>query len=83
MFKGAGEAINLVPMDRTLNGSGGEWYKLEQVWKEALSKNQKVEVNIKPIYTSDSKRPLEFRIEQNINGKRLPNRIIKNTKTGD
>jgi len=30
MFKGPGEGINIVPMDKNFNGSGGEWYALER-----------------------------------------------------
>ncbi|WP_242650071.1 DNA/RNA non-specific endonuclease [Rodentibacter trehalosifermentans] len=29
MFNGVGEGINLVAMDKTLNGASGRWYKLE------------------------------------------------------
>lgn len=34
MFKGPGEGINIVPMDKTFNGSSGAWYQLESDWKK-------------------------------------------------
>ena len=60
MFKGPGEGINIVPMDKNFNGSGGEWYALERTWKKALESNQTVKVIIKPIYSGNSRRPTSF-----------------------
>lgn len=82
MFKGPGEGINIVPMDKTFNGSGGEWGQLEKTWQSALKSNKSVKVNIQPIYSGTSKRPASFMIEQMINGVRLETKHLKNTATG-
>ncbi|MFH3734597.1 DNA/RNA non-specific endonuclease, partial [Acinetobacter nosocomialis] len=82
MFKGPGEGINIVPMDKTFNGSSGAWYQLESDWKKALENNQSVKVNIQPVYTGASKRPDSFIINQSINGIRQPSLQLKNTATG-
>ena len=82
MFKGPGEGINIVPMDKNFNGSGGEWYALERTWKKALESNQTVKVIIKPIYSGNSRRPTSFSVEQQINGINFKPQILKNTATG-
>lgn len=82
MFGGPGEGINLVPMDAKLNGSSGKWYQLEQQWKKTLEAGGKVQVKIEPIYIGNSKRPIGFFIQENINGK-LNKFEIKNTPTGN
>ncbi|MFW1859797.1 DNA/RNA non-specific endonuclease [Acinetobacter defluvii] len=71
MFKGPGEGINIVPMDKKFNGSSGAWYELEKDWKKALESNQSVKVNITPIYSGTNKRPISFVVQQEINGIRL------------
>ncbi|WP_423227665.1 hypothetical protein [Rodentibacter trehalosifermentans] len=38
---------------------------------------------MKPIYSGNSKRPIEFVVEEALNGKKLPIKFIKNTSTGD
>ncbi|MBO3656354.1 DNA/RNA non-specific endonuclease [Acinetobacter bereziniae] len=83
MFKGLGEGINIVPMDKTFNGSSGAWYKLETDWKKALERNQSVKVNIQPVYSGNSKRPDSFIINHSINGVRQPSQQLKNTSTGN
>ena len=82
MFKGPGEGINIVPMDKTFNGASGAWYQLENDWKKALESNKTVKVNIQPVYSGASKRPDSFIINQNINGVRQPTLQLKNTATG-
>lgn len=82
MFNGLGEGINIVPMDAKFNGSGGEWYKMETRWKEALENNGTVQVKIEPIYSGDSKRPDKFIIIETINGEELI-KHLKNTPTGE
>jgi predicted ribonuclease toxin of YeeF-YezG toxin-antitoxin module len=68
MFDGLGEQINYLPMDKKVNRSGGEWYNLEQKWKNALKNGDDVKVNIKPIYSGDSKRPDKFEVVYTVNG---------------
>ena len=82
MFKGPGEGINIVPMDKTFNGASGAWYQLENDWKKSLESNKTVKVNIQPVYSGASKRPDSFIINQNINGVRQPTLQLKNTATG-
>ena len=68
MFNGPGEQINYVPMAMSLNQAGGDWYKMEQVMKEALrGRNppppypKKVEIEIAIVYGAD-KRPTDFNV---------------------
>ena len=84
-FEGPGEAINIVAMDRTLNGSSGEWYKMEQEWANALKEGKKVEVKIEVFYkNSKDKRPSEFKISYTIDGGDEPiKKSFKNTATGN
>lgn len=63
---GAGEQINLLPQDAKLNNS--EWKKMENTWTKAANEGKDVKVKIKPVYSGDSKRPSEFRVEYSIDG---------------
>ncbi|MDW8766259.1 DNA/RNA non-specific endonuclease [Streptococcus suis] len=75
MFKGSGDIDNLVAMHKYVNRSGGEWYTMEQSWKEALEQGRKVsDIEIKPIYSGNSLRPDKFSISYTIEGK-LPFKI--------
>jgi hypothetical protein len=38
LFNDPGEQINLVPMKKDINGSGGSWYKMEKEWADELVK---------------------------------------------
>ena len=82
MFGGPGEGVNLVPMDAKLNGASGEWYKLEQQWKNVLSSGGKVQVKIEPVYSGSSKRPSSFTIRFSENNRSEVIRVLKNTPTG-
>ncbi|WP_199903443.1 DNA/RNA non-specific endonuclease [Neisseria wadsworthii] len=64
-------------MEKKLNGAAGDWYKLEQQWKRTLQAGGRGQVNIKPIYKGDSKRPDGFHIQQIINNKPLPKIELK------
>ena len=65
---GAREQINLLPQDAKLNNS--EWKKMENTWTKAANDGKKVKVKIKPVYSGDSRRPSEYRVEYTIdNGK--------------
>jgi len=48
----------------------GAWKKMENIWDKTLQTGQKVEVDIKPIYSGDSKRPDVFNISYWIDGKK-------------
>ena len=82
-FEGPGEAINIVAMNKTLNGSSGEWYKMEQEWAKHLKQGKKVEVKIEVIYKNPiDKRPSEFKISYTIDGGKSIEKYLKNTATG-
>ena len=81
IFGGPGEAINLVPMDATLNGSGGAWYQLEQSWLKALGDGKAVQVQITPAYGSSGARPVSFSVNYTIDGV-LNVQTFANTATG-
>lgn len=81
MFGGAGEAINIVPMNAKLNGAGGAWYKLETEWKQAINNDKAVKVEIKPIYTTNGKRPYSFDITYYV-GNVKRNTTLKNSSNG-
>jgi filamentous hemagglutinin len=83
VFGGAGEAINLVPMDKTLNGTGGKWYALEQEWLDALESGSNVKVDIQPVYSGSSTRPDSFVVKYEVDGTKFEPPLIKNTPTGD
>ncbi|MBD8513425.1 hemagglutinin repeat-containing protein [Photobacterium sp. CAU 1568] len=83
MFGGPGEGINLVPMDAKLNGSGGEWYRLETQWRNVLDNGGTVKVNIEPKYSSNSKRPESFKVNYSIDGVVQIPMDLKNTPTGN
>lgn len=79
-FNGLGDIDNLVAQNKQINRSGGEWYKMEQVWANALKEQppQYVFVQIKPVYSGNSSRPNRFNIEYRIDGKRPVIKIIRN-----
>ncbi|WP_348644708.1 DNA/RNA non-specific endonuclease [Yoonia sp. F2084L] len=83
VFGGAGEGVNLVPMNRTPNGSGGRWYELERQWRNALDAGQNVRVDIQPRYTTNPQRPTDFIVRYEIDGVLTSPPPIKNTPTGD
>lgn len=80
MFNGIGEQINYVPMNKKVNGSGGEWFKLETKLKTELIKESKVEVKVTPMYSGNSKRPDIIRVDYTINGKKQKPVQIENQK---
>lgn len=80
MFGGPGEAINLVAMDTKLNGTGGGSYRLEQSWKQGLSKvpPDSIQVKVQPLYAETGSRPTSFTIRQVVNGVEQPLVVLKN-----
>ncbi|NOH78363.1 hypothetical protein F0231_01260 [Vibrio sp. RE86] len=80
MFNGLGEQINYVPMNKKVNGSGGEWGSLERLWKNELEKGKKVTVDIKPIYTGNNKRPDAIAVSYAIGNEKRVARLIENIK---
>lgn len=57
---------------------------MEQTWIKALSANppKKVNVEIKPLYNSDSLRPTEFKVNYTIEGKLKRTVVIQNQAGG-
>ena len=80
MFGGPGEGVNLVAMDKTLNGQGGGFYLLEQEWRKGLLKAppDNIKVSVEPIYNNGGKRPSDFIVRQTVNGKTMPPVVLKN-----
>ena len=82
-FRGSGDVDNLFPQHGVTNKSGGDWYKMEMVWKEALSPpKETVEVSMTPIY-DDSKypnRPSSVIVEYSIGGRRKVTNKIDNPR---
>ncbi len=64
IFDGSGNLDNLVPMRRNLNR--GDWRSMENTWKSALKKGQKVQVEIKINYSGASQRPISFDVRYKI-----------------
>ncbi|AQR69208.1 hypothetical protein BZG29_13300 [Janthinobacterium sp. LM6] len=67
-FDGAGEKINLVPMNSSLNQ--GQWKAMEQTWAVALKDGKKVSVDIRPTYVGADARPTSFMVEYKVNNVR-------------
>ena len=76
-FNGSGNIDNLVPQSSAINGSGGEWYKMEQEWAVALKDGKSVNVDISVSYPPNSVRPDGFIVNYNIDGEDI-SRIIFN-----
>jgi len=77
-FNGPGEAINLIPMDKTLNSNainGGVFGRLEMKWASEIEQGSNVSFSIRPEYTSDSLRPDYFDIVETIAGVTLKYRM--------
>ena len=66
-FYGPGEQINYLPQKATLNK--GAWKKMENDWAKAIEHGKTVEVDIRPVFKGDSKRPTGFKVKETINGK--------------
>lgn len=68
---GAGDRINIVPQDKTLNR--GAWRDMEREFQKALNERKTVSVKIEVGYpASGGGRPSEFRVVATINGKLVP-----------
>ncbi len=80
MFDGLGEQINYVPMNKKVNGSGGEWGSLERIWKNELERGNSVKVDIKPVYAGNSKRPDRIVVQYQIESGEKITRSIANVR---
>ena len=83
-FNGLGDIGNLVPQNSQINRSGGEWYKMEQTWVNALREEppRNVSVRVNPVYSGHSLRPDKFEVLYKIEGKEIKEQIIKNKAGG-
>lgn len=78
---GINEGINLVPMRKEWQRSGGEWRKLEEIEeniiKDAMSKGKTATSQRRLIYDKDSKRPSKIGITVIIDGKKAIDEILE------
>lgn len=85
MFNGSGDIDNLVPMHKSVNRAGGEWYAMEKEWQDALTDvppRKVTDIRIEPIYHNDSLRPTSFKVQYQIEGRRRVKTIIENFPEG-
>lgn len=66
ILNGAGEKINMVPMNANLNQ--GAWKQVENTWVKALQEGKIVKVKIEPVYNGGNIRSDSFRIRYAIDG---------------
>ncbi len=83
-FHGSGDIDNLVAQNSQINRSGGEWYKMETEWANALKKvpPKKVSVKIKLVFVGASLRPDSFKVIYEIEGKGIFKKTIENRAGG-
>ncbi|MDE1465492.1 DUF637 domain-containing protein, partial [Spartinivicinus poritis] len=70
-FGGPGEGINIVAMNRQLNGNShalGRFGQLETEWANRIRSGERLGVTIRPIYEGNSLRPVRFDITETVNG---------------
>jgi filamentous hemagglutinin len=72
---GAGDKLNLVPMDKILNN--GPWKSMEKQLADALKAGKNVSIKIDVGYPGASARPSEFRIRATIDGEIVPFRFFQ------
>jgi filamentous hemagglutinin len=72
---GAGDKLNLVPMDKVLNN--GPWKSMEKQLADALKAGKNVSIKIDVGYSGNSARPSEFRIRATIDGEIVPFRFFQ------
>jgi len=78
-FNGSGEIDNMLPQSSNVNRAGGEWYKMESEWVNALGGNppSTVKVDITPNYSGSSLRPDSYSVNYWIDGE-LTSKLILN-----
>ena len=82
-FMGSGDIDNLLPQNRKVNRSGGEWYNMEAEWRKALQGKEpyhknppnQVEVSIKIVYPKETARPVKYKVIYQIKDK--DNQVIE------
>ena len=83
-FNGPGDIDNLVAQNKQINRAGGEWYKMEMEWAQALKEKppKNVSVNINPVYSGSSLRPNSFEVIYKIEGEDIVEVTIMNQAGG-
>ncbi|WP_082051236.1 T7SS effector LXG polymorphic toxin [Rossellomorea aquimaris] len=83
-FRGSGDIDNLLAQNKYINRSGGEWYKMETEWANALKEipPKKVSVKIKPVFIGTSLRPDSYKVIYQIEGKGIFKKTIENRAGG-
>lgn len=67
-FGGPGEQINLVPMKKSINQAGGDWYNMEATWAQKIQNGTSItDVKIEIQYGSNG-RPTSFSVTWKENG---------------
>jgi len=80
-FGGGGEYSNIVAMLRDVNrGSGDSFFNLENQWRDLLKTDAstKIEVDIRPHYSGDSRVPEAIEINYSVNGGELVTKVFLN-----
>jgi hypothetical protein len=80
-FHGAGESINMVPVNSALN-QNGMWKIMEDGWERAIKEGNVVRVRIELRYTGSSARPDSFDIVHQVGDGAATPETIRNTRTG-
>ncbi|USK93057.1 DNA/RNA non-specific endonuclease [Rossellomorea marisflavi] len=83
-FHGSGDIDNLLAQNKHINRSGGEWYKMETEWANAMKEvpPKKVSVKIKPVFVGTSSRPESYKVVYEIEGKGIFKKTIENKSGG-
>ncbi|NMD71599.1 hypothetical protein HHO41_14960 [Bacillus sp. DNRA2] len=83
-FCGSGDIDNLLAQNKNINRSGGEWYKMETEWANALKEitPKIVTVKIKPVFVGTSLRPNSYKVIYEIEGKGIFKKTIENRAGG-
>ncbi len=68
-FNGSPLIDNIVAMNGNVNLSA--YKKLESAWVKALKEKREVLVDIKPVYESNSLRPVSFNLKYKIDGEKF------------
>jgi hypothetical protein len=78
LFGNPGEQINLVPMNKGINASGGSWYNMEQGWAARMQNGVNItDVKI-DIQYGTSGRPTRLAVTWKENGVEIPQPVVHN-----
>ncbi|WP_082393139.1 DNA/RNA non-specific endonuclease [Nocardia arizonensis] len=80
VFGGPGDKLNLIPMDKVLNGASGDWGQLEAEFRSILKSdpNARIEYNVELDYSGGGPQPGKIAIEYRINDGEVLRRSFEN-----